>query len=206
MSKVIFKGTQQIHMKARPCDLDEAALQITSDKIHLSEALAHHEPYVVLPPASASLSIREQAQRKIVDMMYAKRDAFRQAEQRKSMIPNESCNTDPGVGSFWYSSWGVAIYGNQLYDGITWEEAYGCQYLVFKSAQTGYNGGYIPNPDYWQRIRYSYLDVGAGCPFIGTNSYSMNLQNTTEGAGLTFNFGIMKLRDALVPIPMMIFL
>lgn len=189
ITKVILKGTSEFLTGGRrACDLDKAALQITSDQVRRSEALAHREAYVVLPRATVTKAIRERANHQIVDMMYAKRNAFRQDERRQHTVPNETCATDPGVGSYWYSSWGWTVYGDNIYQGVTWEEAYGCQYLNIQSAKTGYNGGPVINPDYWERIRYASIDVGTGCRFIGTNSSLSQSIGRTDGADYTFEF------------------
>src|SRR5260221_12237144 len=48
-------GTSHAFTKREPCE--KPGIQVTSDHVHLSQALEQHEPYVLLPSANASQAI-----------------------------------------------------------------------------------------------------------------------------------------------------
>lgn len=137
---------------------------IQSIVIRLSEAVALHESYVILPSGKITPAIRSKTANEIHQLQMQKRQEL----QKGLVIPNDIC------GLYNRISAGSTVAGDYITYEIDYQRSYDCNYDVFDQAQM-WGHAPVPNALDW----YGWLYAGSGvrwgppdCIFLGTNHYS----------------------------------
>lgn len=172
----IDAGTSHVSTQTRPCE--ELPIQMGTEHVHLSEALAKHEAYVVIPAKNSSQATLEQAMSQIVDLMHAKTQALRQSLRKNPLAvaqPDSTCETNSHLTD-------VDWYGNNDYfeSEVTWTESSNCSTLFIDNDILG--GITSDTASYWRYDKYASMTKFPGCVFLGTNYWQMTI-DSTEPAG-----------------------
>jgi|GEM_PF-1715811 hypothetical protein len=146
-----------------------------SKTVHLSFALAHHEPYVLLPVAGASSATWQQEALQLAQIAQAKRAAHRTA-----VVPN-SCY-DGGQNMYWEID-DSNVFGDYVMMDVYYYVTPGCTHLQNMSSKI--KGVTSVNADY---IRYyQYEECNPLCPatlndgsFVGTNTIKRTFPWTVD--------------------------
>lgn len=167
ISKV--QGNQMTTSKTMQCP---AGSVIGTVHIHLSEALASGESYVVLPSHDASSAIQMIVKQQIFALLQAKGPHSSQERLQSSKISPNLCSGSYNVHATWYPAFDHAT---TYYSEMDYQNCgNGSLWLTSSKIQLLGGLGY-----YWDHDQYASGSWGRGCQGISTNGNTGGL-NTTE--------------------------
>lgn len=170
-SVTVNAHTSHAFIKSEPCEL--SPIQVSEVRVHLSQALAQHEAYVVLPSAQASQSVLMATNNQIKDLMEAEGRVLRQQviAQRKD-VPDVTCETTTHKTTVSSTAFGDSVNNIAL-----WNESSDCNAIFINYTQV--QGLSSPHPDYFDHTQYASINVGANCQYIGTGAPSSSINQST---------------------------
>lgn len=159
---------------------------IDSKKVHLSEAVAAREKYVIVPPQSATLEALKKFSDEVRKLMKDKGDAIKaslpkpsKAGQSKSNVvhPNIACGSTAQISTTWQPSWTPIT---TLTSTIEYTLRSDCVTIILASATL-----YGDHAAYWDKMKYASGTWDPGCASAGSTTATYSIY---EYYGAGFNF------------------
>lgn len=144
------------------------------DVLHvpLSQAIARHEAYVVMPSTSATQAQLMQTGKQIAALINTTNARLHTMQTKLS--PNSSCSLR---SQSLYGSW---VWGGDSWSsGVSWDTHSNCSIYIYSSYVSGSSSTFAI---YWGQDKYAGWSQGRGCRYLGTNYLSAN-PNTTQSPG-----------------------
>jgi hypothetical protein len=159
-----------------------AGTVIGTMKVTLSQALAEHEDYVLLPSGTIDATTAAQLDKQIHDLMVAKSTAIQHPSTPMtpfiSQTPSTQCAYQDNITKS--ANWTPTFNGSiHLYSSVTYLRETSCYLYIYHSQMRGVN---VPSPVYWWQDAYAADTWGRGCHSIGNSTDQQNT-NTLEVAG-----------------------
>ncbi len=142
-----------------PCP---AGTYIQSVFVPLSLTEAQHEPYVLIPSTSTSISASawQKADLAVQQLIEAKRVLLQPVHQLKSPL----CS---GGGAVLEAGVQSSVNGDNVYVGVKYKVSTSCNFITLDTAEVhGYSSPYNL---YWTDSFYVGRGYTNGCPYVGTN-------------------------------------
>lgn len=171
-----YAGTPHAITKIEACEMP--AIQVRSEQVHLSQAVANHEAYVILPASNASQATLKKAEEQMYALMESTGSALRRTLGQYNIKPYNPCETGTHT-THWYN-WtpnGVSVVVT-----VVWNESYDCSTIFIDNvALQGLNA---PNAMYWGHTQYAGGWWDEHCAYIGTNTLHQYI-NSSQPANYT---------------------
>lgn len=138
-----------------------AGSYVGTQQVPLSVAVARHEQYMLPLSTDASLSMKEQSNSQIQQLIDAKRKELQPLSSPPVVHPNYSCGFDESVST------SDSFYGTWMDFAVYYHVLTNCSNIVINREEVL---GFTPVVEaaYW--IRVAYDGWGGGCP-VGANSF-----------------------------------
>lgn len=173
-SKILNVGTRKQFTVNYACP---AGSITKTETVYLSQALAQHEPYVVLPSSTSS----QKALKHFLAQVQQLETAVREKAERDSHNSFQGPSIARGSSATPSVNW--TANGDSVHTYVHYTKSSDCSTVFIQFS--GVQGNTAPNPLWWDHDQYASWPQGVGCPFVGTNNWSINW-NITQPVNYTF--------------------
>ncbi len=174
-SKILNVGTRKQFTVNYACP---AGSIIETETVHLSQAVARHEPYVVLPSSTSSEKVLKHFLLQFQQLVAMVREKAEQESPNSFQGPSIACGSSSTPSLNWTAN------GDSVHTYVHYTKSSDCTTVFIQFS--GVQGNTAPNPLWWDRDQYaSWTGYLNNCPFVGTNNWSTNW-NITQPVNYTY--------------------
>jgi len=150
---------------------------IMSQNMPLSQAVATHKRYIRLPSSQASPTTWEQTDQAIESLMRSEGASILKQLGKDNFLPQSPC----GTSTHWIVNWYPD--GDSITSGVQYYKYSSCTNIALDySSVQGFTSYHAL---WWDHDQYASGWWGTGCPFVGTNYHSHDI-NSNQPVGYYF--------------------